>query len=193
MAYGQEYIQDVRDSYFDDLDRRAEKFNKQKNSFSETKKMAYNNYNTYRPTGGYSKNPNSYQSQGFRGGNRSNYQGQNRSNGGAPKKHSGSKYKDSFFSRSTGARVDAPIITGWNYSRAKGLVSFIASPHKKKSKTSNPDIENWMVKLSHRMGVTWYLGFYKKSTGKLTIPDLQAVANPRAANGGYFGKYYRSK
>lgn len=118
------------------------------------------------------------------------------------KKHSGAKYKSS-------TNSGEPCIIAWNYSTRLGLVKMIASPKlthtttgltgKSRSKsdnarkTSNPNWELWNVKLQLRDGVKWFLGFFNINSKKLIIKDLQMVINPSAPNGGYAGRFYKSK
>lgn len=98
------------------------------------------------------------------------------------KKRSGSKVKTDKNGR--------PCIIGWNKSKSRGFISFIASPHKKKSKTKSKKSDLWMVKMQTNLGVKWFVGFYCVDTKKLTIPDLQMVANPAKD---YFGTYIKRK
>nr|WP_319398211.1 hypothetical protein [uncultured Carboxylicivirga sp.] len=105
-----------------------------------------------------------------------------------PRKKSGCKYNPN-------AKNGAEVMTGWNKSR-KGFMSFIASPHKTKSKIKHPNggnTELWMVKITMGIQEVWHTGFFNPTTKKLTIPALTMVANPNAANGGYFGTYLKRR
>lgn len=91
--------------------------------------------------------------------------------------------------------INEPLLHGWNYSRSRGLISFVASLRKDKDKrkTANKDWQLMAVKVNFKDGVKIFNGFYRDRDQKLIIPDLQMIANPNAPNGGYFGRYYRTK
>lgn len=135
-----------------------------------------------------------YRKTGFSGTNR-NYQGPNMY--GAPmmqtKKHSGCTLKNGWTNRQTGQIFEHRLMTGWNYSKTRGMISFIASCKKgDKAKTKNKNFENWTVKVSYSDGrkPEFFLGWYNLATGRLHIQDLQMIANPQK---NYFGKIFRSK
>ncbi|MCU4165219.1 hypothetical protein [Carboxylicivirga caseinilyticus] len=137
----------------------------------------------------YYQMPNGYLPQGFNQG----YNGQSYVARGfrpqyhsRPRKKSGCKYNPN-------AKNGAPVITGWNKSRSRGFISFIASPHKKKSKGKNPNYETWMVKVTSGIQTVWHVGQYNLTKGILTIPDLNMVANPKAPNGGFFGSFLKRR
>ena len=111
-------------------------------------------------------------------------------NGHAPAYHQQPKKKRSGCKAKRDKNGNDCII-GWNKSRSRGFISFIAAPHKKKSKNKSPDSETWMVKVTQGITIVWHVGFYNTETRKLTIPDLNMVANPNAANGGYFGTFLK--
>lgn len=128
------------------------------------------------------------------------YQQQNRGYSGnnAPrKKHSGCKMQNSYVSKATGEVVNAPLITGWNYAKSRGMLSFIATPRKDKKirETAHPDWENWYVKVFNKrtLQTEHHNGFYQLSKGRLFIKDMVMMLNPKAPNGGYVGTYIRSK
>ncbi|MBO9731164.1 MAG: hypothetical protein J7623_21175 [Chitinophaga sp.] len=91
-------------------------------------------------------------------------------------------------SRRTGERVDDNLISGWNKSRTRGFISFVAIPRKERE-TANPVYEHWVVSVQFSTGKKTFTGFYNTNRRLLTIPDLAMVANPGAPNGGYFGTY----
>jgi hypothetical protein len=119
---------------------------------------------------------------------RGNYSNNRSNNNDKPKKHSGCDSKLCTV-RSTGEQK--LCIFGWNYSRRNGMVKFIASFHKL---TKNDNWASWTVKVKYQgRKAELMLGLYDKRSGKLIIPDLEMVANPKAPNGGYFGRFYRTK
>lgn len=109
--------------------------------------------------------------------------------------HSGAKKHKSRIDKSTGEVVPCQIITAWNYSKSRGMISLIASPRKKGTDTKNPYQKMFTCKVFFKKSLEtkYYLGFYNEKTHLLTIPDMQMVVNTkiRKKNGemGYFGKY----
>ncbi len=82
-----------------------------------------------------------------------------------------------------------PCITGWNKSKARGFMSFVAIPcNNFKTKSKNSD--KWVVTAQFPDGKKTFTGFYNTVTKKLTIPDLQMVANPAKD---YFGTYVKRR
>jgi len=91
-------------------------------------------------------------------------------------------------------------ISGWNKSRGRGFITLIASQRKGGKDRMGNDRPNvcvnqkgeelliYVCSVRFPHGVETYTGFYNPNDGKLRIPDLNMTANPRAANGGYFGK-----
>jgi len=135
--------------------------------------MGYNNNNN----NGYNNNNNGY--------NNNN----NNNNGNAPvkKKHSGCK-------KHTATDGKGIFITGWNFSKDAGMVSFIAGPYKGTKRTisaSGKHWENWFLKMTHKRTstVTNHSAMYHVETGKLYLKELNKIANYKAKNGGYFGKH----
>lgn len=114
----------------------------------------------------------------------SQYQQKQYSNNQPQKKKSGCKFESE--NRKTGR----PLMFGWNASRTRGLISFVASPRIEKHKTSSPRWENWAVKMQFVDGVKWFNGLYDLDKKRLIIKDLQMIANPSK---NYFGKLFRSK
>ncbi|WP_143306856.1 hypothetical protein [Chitinophaga vietnamensis] len=139
--------------------------------------MAYGNYNR-----GYNSYPRTLNRSYSRG---SYSQRQN-------KKHSGCKSQNGWVSRKTGERVDDLLLKGWNYSRRRGMISFVAVPRKERD-TANPNYEHWVVSVSASDGRKTFTGFYNVAKRILVIPDLRMVANPNAPNGGYFGRFFKGK
>lgn len=124
--------------------------------------------------------------------NQRNYNPYQRNNGyqrQQPKKRSGCKY--------TTDKNGVPTITGWNVSRKRGFITFIAQPKKNgkgageiyQSPTTKREFQLWTVKVTFKdqMKETFETGLYYIDTGKLILIDWQLVANPKAPNGGYFG------
>jgi len=132
----------------------------------------------------------SYNNYGNRGYSRSGYNqgGYSRSgNTRSGRKHSGCRMT---VVKDTGEQ----IVVGWNYSRSRGMISFIASPYKgTKTSTSRSgrDWENWFVKITNKrtMQITNHSGLWDCQRRRLLIKDLNMVANPGAPNGGYFGQH----
>jgi len=80
-----------------------------------------------------------------------------------------------------------PCITGWNVSKNRGFVSFVAVPCKD-FKTKSPNSDKWVVSAKFQDGVKTFTGFYNANSKKLTIPDLNMVANPSK---NYFGTFLK--
>jgi len=129
--------------------------------------------NNYNP--GYQGRQNNY-NPGYQGNGQTKEQ----------KKHSGCRMKNG----SNGV----PCIFGWNYSRSRGLMKFIAcglrEPKECVSKTG-VIYEKWVVTVTmsdfRKQTVT---GFYSASEKKLRMPDLGMVAS---VSKNYFGKSFVSK
>jgi len=82
-----------------------------------------------------------------------------------------------------------PCITGWNKSKQRGFISFVAVPcNNAKTKSANSD--KWVATVQFPDGKKTFTAFYNVNSKKLTIPDLQMVANP-AKN--YFGTFVKRK
>lgn len=123
-------------------------------------------------------------------GNSRNNSGNNnsRNNGGNYTKHSGCGMKLGSNNKTT--------IYGWNASKSRGLLKFVGQPTGKvvgEAKGSQNDVNE--SKLMYICNLTFLRngeqrtvnGVYNTQTGKLYIPALGMVANPKAPNGGYFG------
>ncbi len=162
--------------------------------------MAYNN-NNYNNGGGYnggyggynggnrgySNNGGGYNNYG--GGRGYNNYGGNRGNRSfnPGRKHSGCRLT---VAKSTGEQV----LVGWNYSRGRGMISFIAASYSgTKTTTSGTgrEWENWFVKITNKrtMQTTNHSGLWDLQRRRLLIKELNMVANPGAPNGGYFGSH----
>lgn len=139
----------------------------------------------------YYNNGNSYYGQSNGGGyqRRGNYNNQN--NGGyrqnkSNKKHSGA--------RQTTTKKGGKAIVGWNYSKAKGLVSVACfeSKFSKEIENKRGDIYTKLVAYleykatGHKRAMS---AFVSHRTGKCYIPEMQWVLNPKAPNGGYCGTF----
>jgi hypothetical protein len=109
-----------------------------------------------------------------------------------PVKKSGCKVQDGYTNKS-GEFVPGLLLTGWNKSQGRGFIKFIAAERKGKGETKAANQTCFAVKVQFSDGPKWFNGFYNSETKKMTIPDLEMVANPHAPNGGYFGKYYETK
>ena len=101
------------------------------------------------------------------------------------KKHSGCK-------RGVSKKDGSPYTQGWNYSRAHGLVSFLAVCTKGTHETTSATGRKWlnvMVKVQKKFqNDVLFSGLMDALTGKVIINDQNLVMNPSAPNGGYCGK-----
>lgn len=86
-------------------------------------------------------------------------------------------------------KTGRPCITGWNKSRSRGFLSFVAVPCKD-AKTKSPNSDKWVASVQFPDGKKTFTAFYNVNTKKLSIPDLQMVANP-AKN--YFGTFVKRR
>jgi hypothetical protein len=107
----------------------------------------------------------------------------------AYKKHSGAKFREGESNGKPWA-----IVYGWNYSKERGMISFIASPYSKTKVVtgkSGRKWANWFVKITHHrtMQITKTSGLFDIGARKLHVPDFGMIANPGAPNGGYFGTF----
>lgn len=110
----------------------------------------------------------------------------NNRGGGRPTKHTGAK-----------SGVDKngnPYVSGWNVSKRRGMCSVFARPYKgtseHKSKTGRL-WHNWFVTVTFKDQGTEMntSGLYDPQSGKVIIPKLGWVMNPRAPRGGYCGTF----
>lgn len=84
-----------------------------------------------------------------------------------------------------------PAISGWNVSKERGFVSFVAMPYKNyNDDTKNKNYKSWVATVTVRRTfrqekVKCLFNVEKKM---LLFPDFGMVASPNSPNGGYFGK-----
>jgi len=136
----------------------------------------WNNRNNY---GGGNRQYNDYR--------QNNNQNRGYQNNQPQKKHSGCKevYKDGVFA----------YMNGWNYSKQRGLISFLAIKSKNSGEVHTSKSGKRWVQLFVRIFNKRTLqtvkcsGLYDLDTHKLILNEQGMVANPKAPNGGYFGKF----
>lgn len=152
--------------------------------------MYRNNYNNQR--GGYSQQYTPYNGGGMAPYNQ-NYNGprQRGYGNGKPPKKSGCKVSV----MKAGNHQGEQCITGWNVSKRRGMVTFIATPYSKTQEVtskSNKQWQNWMVKLTFKDQLQERIvgGMYEVATGRLIMSEIGMVANPRT---NYFGTMFRKK
>lgn len=116
-----------------------------------------------------------------------NYKNNNRNSnnsGNSQKKHSGCKAGI--------GKNGKTYLQGWNYSKRHGMVTFVASMKNDKNMCVNKhgeESEIYVVSITVPMQPKRLVtGFLKLNDGKLRMPDLGMTANPKAPNGGYWGK-----
>lgn len=114
--------------------------------------------------------------------------GMNRNTYEKPKKKSGCRIRASKYDK------NHYFMSGWKYSKAAGgIIGFSAAPYSKtKTSTSETGKEwsNYLVKLQMPdMTTKLVSGLFDHSNHKLYIKELNLIANPKANNGGYFGKH----
>ena len=134
--------------------------------------MNYSNFNNYQ--GGFERQ--SYKP--YRNDNYNNFR---------PKKKSGCSYKST-------TKSGKPCLIGWKVSkRDGGIISFIAAPYKNtRTTTSQQGIvwENWICSLRMPNGTTQPIPcLINMENKKMYIKKMNLIANPKANNGGYFGKH----
>lgn len=105
-----------------------------------------------------------------------------------PKKRSGAK----FTAESKGS--GKPCVHGWKYSRVhKGLLSFIAAPYygtQERTSESGKCWQNWIMSVTHPDGEKKiYPCLFDCENHKVYVKQMNWIANPKANNGGYFGKH----
>lgn len=86
------------------------------------------------------------------------------------------------------------FISGWKYSKnLGGIISFSAAPYSKTKTTTSETGKEWsnyLVKMTlPDMSTKLVSGLFDHDNHKLYIKDLNLIANPKANNGGYFGKH----
>jgi hypothetical protein len=136
------------------------------------------NYQNFRPTGGFNSNGGSFGSTTASGG--TNYNGTGNNSGQPYQKKSGCQ---------SGKMEDGrPWVSGW-HGVGRDYVSFIANRGKDKGKTSNSRWESWIANFHNNNGQEWTVNcLYDTEKKRLKFPSLGWVANPSAAHGGYTGK-----
>jgi len=133
--------------------------------------------------GGYSAPRSNYRS-GYGGGYNRGYQQQQ-----PPRKHSGSKITR--MRSDDKSRDGLDCIVGWNKSKSRGFIKFVAVPCRDtKTKSQNPDTEKWVANVTFADGKKTFTAFYNVATKKLVIPDLEMVANPAKD---YFGTFVKRR
>jgi len=137
--------------------------------------MAYNNFNRPYNNSGYGNN---------RGYNNNNY------NNRPKKKHSGC--------RAGTDKKGNPYLTGWNYSKSRGMISFFAAPTSKTKKSTSGSGRtwyNWMLKVFNKrtLQTTIYSCLVTEDCSKAVIEKLGFVMNAKAPNGGYVGSFTRKR
>ena len=150
--------------------------------------MGYKNnnysYDRDRNYGSNGRNDRDYSASGNRYGNSNS--GRSSS---APKKHSGCRVTVA----SKGSYVGSTVVTGWNYSRRHGLVTFLATPYSKSHESTSKNGRKWvnyMVTVTPKMSKSFIVsGMMDSVTKMVTIEELGFVMNPKAKNGGYCGRY----
>lgn len=120
---------------------------------------------------------------------RANAGRRNNSGGDSPTKKSGCKAT----LISKGKYKGSMCVHGWNKSKGAGFVTFFAAPYKRskkfKSKTGNEWV-TYILKVQHQLAAPQVLPcLYNPASGKIICQKLGIVMNPKAANGGYVGKF----
>mgnify|MGYP001547293773 CR=1 FL=1 len=152
--------------------------------------MGYNNYNNngnyrYAGSGSFSRQPYAYSGQRSYGRRSSGYQNQ------SGKKHSGCK--SGILAR--GKHAGSKYVSGWNYSKGAGLVSFLAAPYKRSKiveSKSGRKWGTWVIKITNmrtRMSEVRPC-LYDMASGRVICKALGIVMNPSK---NYCGRYYRTK
>jgi hypothetical protein len=134
----------------------------------------------------YNKNNNRSNSNynGNRNNNSGGYANNNKNSNQAPKKKSGARMSE---------KNGKPFVTGWNVSQSRGYITFIAFPYEKTKRVvsdNGVEWENWMIKINSQRNIEPILKpcLMEVATGRILCKELNLMANPKANNGGYFGK-----
>ena len=90
-----------------------------------------------------------------------------------------------------------PIISGWK-SQSNGMLQLYARPYSGTKITESKTGKTWcnlFVTITNKltMSVTKTSGLLDMDENKLYIKEFNLIANPKAPNGGYFGKHISSK
>lgn len=109
------------------------------------------------------------------------------------KKHSGAKEK----TISNGVNIGKPCIVAWNYNKRLGLRSFLVTAHSKSKVVQTKKGKEYLTVMCtiSQDGRPNQItnGFLDEHTGKVYLPELRYVINPKAPNGGYCGTYIMRK
>jgi hypothetical protein len=84
-------------------------------------------------------------------------------------------------------------VSGWNKSRSRGYITFIAFPYHSTSvytSGTGKEWENWMIKITAGVDTILKPCLYERSTGRVICKELGLVANPKT---NYFGTMFRKK
>lgn len=89
-------------------------------------------------------------------------------------------------------------VSGWNYSKAHGLRSFLATPYSKTkksiSKKTGTEWLNVVVKVQPKQQKAFLVsGMLEVRTNRVIIEELGMIMNPKAPNGGYCGTMFQNK
>lgn len=103
---------------------------------------------------------------------------------GKPKKKSGCAYKSA-----SQTANNVPCIYGWNKSKTRGFISFVACPSRKEVIVPNShgkEYEKWVATITYNGGLDkkTFTAFFDPDSKKLRIPDLRMTASPTT---NYFG------
>jgi len=119
-------------------------------------------------------------------GNYRNNGGNNQNNGGGndqPRKKSGCK---------SGVNKNGNrYVSGWNKSRSRGYITFIAFPYHSTSiheSNSGRQWENWIIKITQGTVTTMKPCLHEVATGRVICKELGLIANPKT---NYFGTMFR--
>ncbi|WP_439516414.1 hypothetical protein [Sediminibacterium sp.] len=90
------------------------------------------------------------------------------------------------------------VIRGWRASKRDGITTYMCSPYKSKTsetkqhKSKSGRIwENWACKVQPQNGQSFFVScLYEPASGKVIIPELSMVLNPKGGRGGYCGRNY---
>lgn len=109
------------------------------------------------------------------------------------KKRSGCFYEESYTNKTTGEVVNRPRIWGWRIDKKLGFQSFVAYLDKNdgapRNGTSTDVCRVFVVNITTKgLGESKATGVWSVRWRKLSITKLGLVANPFAANKGYFGR-----
>jgi hypothetical protein len=106
-------------------------------------------------------------------------------------KHSGCAMVESYTRKSDNVFVDAPCVWGWNYSKSRGKLKFVAVPCVK-HKTKNPRWLRFLVTITPGDGTAkWtFTALWDVQKQRLHMKPLDMIANPKKD---YWGRNYTPK